>query len=153
MCFDAWKKNRSSNTPIGDFFFLFFFFLLRKTGKKSRKGKTDQTLDVHTLHSHLKMQFSFWKTCFICKIPTLHYRTVVHACLFILRKNVVLHGLIWFYMIINFANYLFKTANFGYFRHFLTKNSACMILLDPTCLFEIAISSTYMLIPSCTTIR
>ena len=37
--------------------------------------------------------------------------------------------------------FLFKTENSGYFSLFLTKNTACTILLDPVCLFKIAISS------------
>ena len=56
-------------------------------------------------------------------------------------------------MIINFSNYLPKQAIFGYFRPFLTKIRAYMILFNPTCLFEIEISSSYTLIRSYTTIR
>ena len=56
-------------------------------------------------------------------------------------------------MIIIFGHYLSKTENYGNFSPFLTKNTACTILLDPACLFKIAISSPCTLIPSCTTIR
>ena len=91
-----------------------------------------------------------------CKVTlnvTLQYRIVVGARLFIFGKNVILHGLIWSYMIIYFSNYLPKKAIFGYFRHFLTKIRAYMFLLDPTCLFKFEISSPYTLIWSYTTIR
>ena len=56
-------------------------------------------------------------------------------------------------MIIEFENYFTKTDNFGYFSLFLRKITACTVLLDPVCLFKIAISSPCMLISSCTTIR
>ena len=77
-------------------------------------------------------------------VRTLQYRIVVHASLFICRENVFLHGLISSYMIINSLNWPSKNANFGHFRSYY---------VDPTCLFEIEISSPYTLIPSCTTVR
>ena len=93
------------------------------------------------------------KNLTIINVHTLQYRIVVHVRLFILRENVALYGLIWSCMIIEFENYFTKTDNFGYFSLFLRKITACTVLLDPVCLFKIAISSPCMLISSCTTIR
>ena len=50
-------------------------------------------------------------------------------------------------MIIKFANYLFKTENSGYFSPFLTKNTACTILLDPYFKFQFLLPA-YLIHPA-----